>query len=52
METWREDEIRGKGEEMLESEGKRVFQGGKCCLEEVGGRKGKLIEEDASGVAG
>jgi len=35
----------------LECVGKRMFQNRKCCLQEVGGRKGKVVEEDASGVA-
>lgn len=51
MGVWREDEIGGKGEEVLECVGKRMFQNRKCCLQEVGGRKGKVVEEDASGVA-
>ena len=42
MGVWREDEIGGKGEEVLECVGKRMFQNRKCCLQEVGGRKGKV----------
>jgi len=52
MELWWNDKIGGKGEEVLEREGKRVFENGKCCLEEVVSGVGKLIEEDAlDGVA-
>ncbi|QCE09617.1 hypothetical protein DEO72_LG10g838 [Vigna unguiculata] len=47
MGLWWNNEIGGKGEEVLEREGKRVFENGKCCLEEVVCRMGKLIEEDA-----
>ncbi|RDX77396.1 hypothetical protein CR513_42494 [Mucuna pruriens] len=44
---WRNDEVGGEGEEVLESERKRVFENGKCCLEEVMSGMGKLVEEDA-----
>lgn len=49
----RDDEIGGIGEEVLESEGKRVFEIWKCCLEEVLGWMVKLEEENAlDGEAG
>lgn len=43
----RNDEVGGEGEEVLESEGERVFESGECCLEEVVGGVVKLVEEDA-----
>jgi len=52
MELWGNDKIGDKGEEVLERKGKRVFENGKCCLEEVVSGVGKLIEEDVlDGVA-
>jgi len=47
VELWWNDEIGGKGEEVLEREGKRVFENGKCCLDKMICGMGKLKEEDA-----
>lgn len=47
MGIWRDDEIGGKGEEVLEGERKRVFENGKCCLKEVVCWMRKVVEEDA-----
>ena len=46
MRLRREHEFTGEGEEVLESEGKRVFEIGKYFLQEVIGGVKKLVEEN------
>lgn len=43
---WGNDEVGGKGKEVLEGDGKRVFENRKCCLEEVVSWVWKVVEED------